>query len=99
MATSGGLLLLHGLGSTVGAMAGAIAMSVFHPAALFVYIAVVYLGLAGFAFVRMNARAAAAIKRPYVPMVKSPLTRVYNKLIHPERKAGAGGGAEGRGEG
>ncbi|MEM5515543.1 MFS transporter [Henriciella sp. AS95] len=90
VATSGGLLLLHGLGSTVGAMAGAIAMSIFAPAALFVYIAVVYLGLAGFAFIRINARAAAVIKRPYIPMVKSPLTRVYNKLVHSERKTGAG---------
>ncbi|WP_084398798.1 MFS transporter [Henriciella aquimarina] len=86
VATSGGLLLLHGVGSTVGAMAGAVAMSLFHPAALFIYIAVIYLVLAAFAFVRMNARAAADIKRPYIPLAKSPLTRVYRKLVHPGRK-------------
>lgn len=94
VATSGGLLLLHGVGSTAGAMAGAIAMSVFHPAALFVYIAVIYLMLAAFAFFRMNARAAAAMKMPYIPVPKSPLTRVYRKLVHSGRKEEAAQAAE-----
>ncbi|KCZ46823.1 MFS transporter [Hyphomonas pacifica] len=81
VATSGGLLLLHGLGSVFGALAGALAMSVFHPAALFWYIAAIYLLLAVFSILRVGLRPSTITKKmPYIPVPKSPLTRVYKKL-------------------
>ncbi|MBR9806587.1 MAG: MFS transporter [Alphaproteobacteria bacterium] len=87
VATSGGLLLLHGLGSVFGALAGALAMSVFHPAALFWYIAVIYLLLAVFSILRVGLRPSTLTKKmPYIPVPKSPLTRVYKKLAKTQGK-------------
>ncbi|MAN46283.1 MAG: MFS transporter [Hyphomonas sp.] len=85
VATSGGLLLLHGLGSVFGGLAGAVAMSVLHPAALFWYIAAIYLLLAVFSILRVGLRPSTITKKmPYIPVPKSPLTRVYKKLAKPK---------------
>ncbi|WP_370172497.1 MULTISPECIES: MFS transporter [Hyphomonas] len=82
VATSGGLLLLYGVGSVVGALVGALVMSAFEPAALFWYIAGVYLVLAVFTLLRIGIKRRPRIvgkKSRYIPMAKSPLTRVYRK--------------------
>ncbi|MEM6947525.1 MAG: MFS transporter [Pseudomonadota bacterium] len=76
VATSGGLLLLHGVGAVVGAFAGALVMSFGAPAWLFVYIASVYGTFAAFVLVRMGARAPVPgeAKSSFVPVPKSPST-------------------------
>lgn len=59
VSTSGGLLLLHGLGAVVGAVIGALVMSFGQPSALFLYIAVVYGIFFVFTLLRTFARKAA----------------------------------------
>ncbi|MCR9269385.1 MAG: MFS transporter [Hyphomonadaceae bacterium] len=77
VATSGGLLLLHGLGAVAGAFIGAAIMSVAAPA-LFFYIAVVYGAFLVFTALRMVAREAIAEdeKVAFVPAPRSPSTSV-----------------------
>jgi MFS family permease len=67
--TNGGLLLLHGSGSVVGATLGAIVMGKFGPPALFLYIACVYSAFAVFCLYRMTRRAdiEASRKTPFAP--------------------------------
>ena len=89
VATSGGLLLLYGVGSVVGALVGALVMSAFEPAALFWYIAGVYLVLAVFTLLRIGIKRRPRIigkKSRYIPMAKSPLTRVYRKRAKSQGK-------------
>lgn len=66
--TNGGLLLLHGCGSVVGATLGAIMMSAFGPQFLFVYIAAIYVILGGFCLVRV------LWKQGRIPDQKTPFT-------------------------
>ena len=89
VATSGGLLLLYGVGSVVGALVGALVMSAFEPAALFWYIAGVYLVLAVFSLLRIGVKRPRIVgkKSRYIPMAKSPLTRVYRKRAKAQPKA------------
>lgn len=89
VSTSGGLLLLHGLGAVGGATLGAVAMAALGAPALFAYIAAVYLGLCLFSLARMRIRAAVPSddKMPFVPAPKSPTTIVY-----PQEDAGPPGG-------
>lgn len=75
--TNGGLLLLHGCGSVVGAVMGGIMMSAFGPAAVFQYIAVVYLLFIAFCVLRVVQRShKGEDKTPF-----SPVTRVAAPTI------------------
>lgn len=79
VATNGGLLLLHGCGSVVGATAGGVIISVFGPNALFDYVAIVYIAFAGFALYRITRRAPApdSAKSPFVPAPSSAAPTVF----------------------
>jgi predicted MFS family arabinose efflux permease len=79
VATNGGLLLLHGLGSVVGATFGGVIISIFGPSALFDYIAAVYIVFAGFCLVRIIRRAPVPdeSKTPFVPVPKSASPTVF----------------------
>jgi MFS family permease len=79
VATNGGLLLLHGCGSAVGAAIGGIIISVFGANALFDYIALVYIVFAGFALYRITRRAPApeAAKTPFVPAPTNAAPTVF----------------------
>lgn len=70
--TTGGLLLLHGAGSVVGAAAGGAVMSIFGPGAVFLYIAAVYAVFIVICVIRMAARVGRPVrmKIPFVPMPK-----------------------------
>lgn len=89
VATSGGLLLLYGVGSVIGALVGALVMSAFQPAALFWYVAGVYLVLAVFSLLRIGINRPRIVgkKSRYIPMAKSPLTRVYRKRAKTQPKS------------
>ncbi|MFN0022622.1 MAG: MFS transporter [Parvularculaceae bacterium] len=77
--TNGGLLLLHGCGSVVGATLGAVVMANFGPAYLFVYIAVIYLFIAAFCLARILARKPqpADKKTPFTPAPTIASPTVY----------------------
>ncbi len=79
VATTGGLLLLHGLGSVVGATLGGVIIAMFGPSALFDYVAVVYAAFAGFCLFRIMQRAPVpdAAKTPFVPVPKSASPTVF----------------------
>ena len=61
-------MLLHGVGSVAGAMAGATVMSVFGASSLFDYVASVYILLAAFAIYRITRKAAPMEKTPFAPV-------------------------------
>ncbi len=77
--TNGGLLLLHGCGSVVGATLGAIVMATFGPPALFIYIATIYVGFAAFCFYRIIKRPPAPDekKSPFTPVPKNAAPTVF----------------------
>lgn len=76
--TNGGLLLLHGCGSVVGATLGATVMARFGPPALFEYIAAVYLIFAGVCIYRITRRAAPIVgKTQFTPVPKSASPAVF----------------------
>ncbi|MCB2114108.1 MAG: MFS transporter [Parvularculaceae bacterium] len=79
VSTNGGLLLLHGIGSVVGATAGAIVMAIFGPASLFVYIASVYALFAGFCLIRilMKGPVPEEQKSPFAPLPKNAAPTVF----------------------
>lgn len=79
VATNGGLLLLHGCGSAVGATAGGVVISVFGASALFDYVAVVYIAFAGFTLYRITRRAPAAdeTKSPFMPAPTNAAPTVF----------------------
>lgn len=79
VATNGGLLLLHGCGSVVGATAGGVIISVFGPNALFDYVAIVYVAFAGFALYRITRRAPLAdeAKTPFTPSPTNAAPTVF----------------------
>lgn len=72
---SGGLLLLNGMGSVLGPLAGAFAMRLAGPGALFAEIAVVYVLLTIFVLRRMRyqARPAATHSGDFVPAADSAI--------------------------
>ncbi|MGF1545683.1 MAG: MFS transporter [Parvularculaceae bacterium] len=83
VATSGGLLLLHGMGSALGAVLGATVMSAFGPPSLFVYIGGVYAGFSLICFARILARPPVPRenKSPFRPAPKNPAgTGLFRKL-------------------
>ncbi len=76
--TNGGLLLLHGCGSIIGASAGGLVMSVFGPSAVFVYIAGVYTAFSAFCLIRIIiARRAQADKSPFAPVPRIAAPTVF----------------------
>ncbi|MDZ5699664.1 MFS transporter [Chelativorans sp. M5D2P16] len=72
---SGGLLLLNGVGSVLGPVAGAFAMRLAGPGALFAEIALVYVLFAAFILLRMRdqARPAETHSADFVPAVDSAI--------------------------
>jgi len=76
--TNGGLLLLHGCGSVVGATLGGVVMSVFGPEALFRYIAAVYSVFVAFTLYRVTRRAdVTGTKTPFAPPPNNPAPTVF----------------------
>lgn len=86
VATSGGLLMLHGLGAVLGAFLGAAIMAIAAAPALFYYIASVYAVFLIFTLLRMFARQALPEdeKVPFVPVPKSPSTSVTPEFASDE---------------
>lgn len=79
VSTNGGLLLLHGLGSIVGATLGAIVMSLFGPASLFIYIACVYAVFASFCLYRILTTPPVPEdqKSPFAPVPKNAAPTIF----------------------
>lgn len=93
--TNGGLLLLHGVGSVIGAFAGASVMSTFGAPSLFLYIAAVYVLLSGFCLYRITQRAAVPDddKTPFVPLPKGAAPTIFEITQEDEDEDAAQGGA------
>jgi MFS family permease len=79
VSTNGGLLLLHGLGSVVGATLGAIVMANFGPSSLFIYIASVYAVFASFCFYRILTTPPVPEdqKSPFAPVTKNAAPTIF----------------------
>lgn len=79
VATNGGLLLLHGCGSVVGATLGAVMISLNGPSSLFDYIGAIYVVFAAVCLYRIMRRAPAPAekKAPFVPVPKSAAPTVF----------------------
>jgi len=79
VSTNGGLLLLHGIGSVIGATLGAIVMANFGPASLFVYIACVYVLFASFCLVRILIKSPVPDeqKSPFAPLPKNAAPTIF----------------------
>ncbi|GAB4525655.1 MAG: MFS transporter [Amphiplicatus sp.] len=79
VATNGGLLLLHGLGSVVGAAAGGVIISLAGPSSLFDYVGVVYTAVAAVCIYRITRRAPLPEeeKTPFVPVPKNAAPTVF----------------------
>jgi MFS family permease len=79
VATNGGLLLLHGCGSVVGATLGASVMAMFGPPALFYYVATIYVAFAGFCLYRILTKPPVpdAQKTPFAPVPKNAAPTVF----------------------
>jgi len=79
VSTNGGLLLLHGLGSIVGATLGAIVMAIFGPASLFIYIAGVYAVFASFCLYRILTTPPVPEdqKSPFAPVPKNAAPTIF----------------------
>jgi MFS family permease len=92
VATNGGLLLLHGLGSVAGATLGAAAMAAFGPPALFFYVASVYVAFSAFCGYRILMRAPVpeSQKTPFAPVPKNAAPTVFE--IGAEQPTSARGG-------
>jgi MFS family permease len=77
--TNGGLLLLHGCGSVVGATLGAIVMSAFGPPALFEYVAAVYGVFIVFCSIRILSKESMPEdeKTPFSPVPKNAAPTVF----------------------
>lgn len=73
---TGGLLLVNGIAAVIGPLIASAAMSYAGPAALFLFMALVYLLLAGFAVLRMRVRAVPAKdhRRDFVVVAESVAT-------------------------
>ncbi|MGE0410132.1 MAG: MFS transporter [Amphiplicatus sp.] len=79
VATNGGLLLLHGLGSIIGATAGGFVIAYFGAAALFAYIAAIYAMFAVVCLYRVLTRAPLPeeAKTPFTPVPKGAAPTVF----------------------
>jgi MFS family permease len=79
VSTNGGLLLLHGCGSVVGATLGAVVMSVFGPPSLFIYIAAIYVVFSAFCLYRIltSPPVPDEKKSPFTPLPKNAAPTVF----------------------
>ncbi|MEM9169676.1 MAG: MFS transporter [Pseudomonadota bacterium] len=79
VSTNGGLLLLHGLGSAIGAFAGGAVMAAFAPSALFLYIGGVYAGVSVICALRILTAPAVSSedKSPFSPIAKNAAPTVF----------------------
>ena len=79
VSTNGGLLLLHGCGSVVGATLGAFVMSIFGPPSLFIYIAVIYVFFSAFCLYRIMTSPPVPDekKSPFTPLPKNAAPTVF----------------------
>jgi MFS family permease len=79
VATNGGLLLLHGGGSVVGATLGATVMAAFGPPSLFLYVASIYVVFATFCLYRILTRPPVPDekKTPFTPVPKNAAPTVF----------------------
>lgn len=79
VATNGGLLLLHGCGSVVGATLGASVMAAFGPPALFYYVAAVYVVFSAFCLYRILTKPPVPDERktPFSPVPKNAAPTVF----------------------
>ncbi|MEZ5919946.1 MAG: MFS transporter [Parvularculaceae bacterium] len=91
--TNGGLLLLNGFGSVIGATLGAALMAHFGPPALFIYIASIFVGLASFCIYRImvSPAVADADKAPFIPVPRNAAPTLFE--IAEDSDAEEGGGA------
>jgi MFS family permease len=89
VATNGGLLLLHGGGSVVGATLGASVMAAFGPPALFFYIAAIYVAFSLFCLYRILTRAPVPDERktPFAPVPKNAAPTVFEIGSEEEKKS------------
>ncbi len=79
VSTNGGLLLLHGCGSVVGATLGATVMAFFGPPSLFIYIAVIYVFFSAFCLYRIltSPPVPDEKKSPFTPLPKNAAPTVF----------------------
>lgn len=79
VSTSGGLLLLHGSGSVVGATLGGLILGLLGPGAVFVYIGIVYVAFAAVCLSRIAMRGPApeGSKSPFMPLPKHAAPTVF----------------------
>ncbi len=89
--TSGGLLLLFGLGAIAGPILGGAAMGFFGPGALMLFMGVVHTGLAALALLRMLARKAPA-REAFEPLAGDAMSAAAAAALDP-RAEGADGDA------
>lgn len=92
VATNGGLLLLNGCGSIVGATLGASVMAAFGPPSLFYYIAVIYVVFAGMCIYRMLIKAPVPDmqKQPFAPVPKNAAPTVFEIGAEEQARVSAG---------
>ncbi|MCA8888218.1 MAG: MFS transporter [Parvularculaceae bacterium] len=90
--TNGGLLLLNGCGSVVGATLGAVVMAKFGPAALFEYIAAVYGAFIIFCIIRVliTKPVPEEEKSPFSPVPKNAAPTVFEIGAEDEDEPKAG---------
>ncbi len=88
VSTNGGLLLLHGCGSVVGATLGASVMAAFGPPSLFLYIATIYVGFSAFCLYRILVRppVPGEQKTPFTPVPKSASPTVFEIGAEEEKR-------------
>ncbi len=79
VATNGGLLLLHGIGSVIGATLGAIVMAAYGPPSLFIYIAGIYVVFGVFCLYRIltSPPVPDEQKSPFTPLPKNASPTVF----------------------
>ena len=79
VSTNGGLLLLHGVGSVIGATLGASVMAAFGPPALFYYVAAIYIAFITFCLYRVftSPPVPDASKTPFTPLPKNAAPTVF----------------------
>jgi MFS family permease len=76
LASSSGLLLVYGVGAAIGPTLAGSSMEIFGPRALFVYFAIVYVPVAGFAYyrTRKSPEPHDAARGTFVPMIRTSTT-------------------------
>jgi hypothetical protein len=81
--TSGGLLLLYGVGSIAGPLASGVVMSAAGPPGLFITIGAAHLVLIGYASWRISQRAAPAIRGLFVAAQPARMSTIETVSLDP----------------